>query len=67
MGARVSTEALVLGLGLVALGVLLLLSNLGKIELLATLRTWWPAMLIVWGVVELANAWARSNSRRSSR
>jgi hypothetical protein len=67
MGARVSTEALVLGLGLVALGVLLLLSNLGKIELLATLRTWWPAMLVVWGVVELANAWARSNSRRSSR
>ena len=67
MGARVSIEALVLGLGLVALGVLLLLSNLGKIELLATLRTWWPAMLVVWGVVELANAWARSNSRRSSR
>ena len=67
MGARVSTEALVLGLGLVALGVLLLLSNLGKIELLTTLRTWWPAMLVVWGVVELANAWARSNSRRSSR
>jgi hypothetical protein len=67
MGARVSIEALVLGLGLVALGILLLLSNLGKIELLTTLRTWWPAMLVVWGVVELANAWARSNSRRSSR
>jgi hypothetical protein len=65
MGARVSTEALVLGLGLVALGILLLLSNLGKIELLVTLRTWWPVMLVVWGVAELANAWAQRESRRS--
>jgi len=65
MGARVSTEALVFGLGLVALGVLVLLSNLGKIELLATLRTWWPVMLIVWGVAELANSWAQSTRRRS--
>jgi hypothetical protein len=65
MGARVSTEALVSGLGLVALGVLILLSNLGKIELLPTLRTWWPVMLIVWGVAELTNAWAQSARRRS--
>ncbi len=64
MGARVSPEALVFGLGLVALGVLILLSNLGKIELLATLRTWWPVMLVVWGVAELASAWAQSARRR---
>ena len=65
MGARVSTEALVLGLGLAALGILILLSNLGRIELLETLRTWWPVMLIVWGVVEVVNAWTQSAARRS--
>jgi hypothetical protein len=28
-------------------------ANLGKLDLLATLRTWWPASLVVWGLVEL--------------
>jgi hypothetical protein len=46
-------EGLVLGLLLVAVGVLWTLSNLGRIELLTTLRTWWPLALVVWGVVEL--------------
>jgi hypothetical protein len=35
-------------------GVLWTLSNLGRIDLLATLRTWWPLALVVWGLVELA-------------
>jgi hypothetical protein len=30
-------------------------ANLGKLDLLATLRTWWPASLVVWGVVELVS------------
>jgi Domain of unknown function (DUF5668) len=46
-------EGLVLGLLLVALGSAWMASNLGLIELLPTLRTWWPASLVVWGVVEL--------------
>ena len=46
-------EGLVLGLLLVALGSAWLASNLGMIELLPTLRTWWPSSLVVWGIVEL--------------
>jgi uncharacterized membrane protein (DUF441 family) len=48
------SEGLVLGLVLVTVGVLWTLSNLGRIDLLATLRTWWPLALVVWGLVELA-------------
>jgi Domain of unknown function (DUF5668) len=47
------SEGLVLGLLLVALGTVWMMSNLGKLDLLSTLRTWWPASLVVWGVVEL--------------
>jgi hypothetical protein len=46
-------ETLVVGVGLIALGVLWTLANLGRIELLSTLRTWWPAILVFWGVLEL--------------
>lgn len=49
-------EAFVLGLCLLALGVAWTLANLGVLELLPTLRTWWPVSLIVWGVAELANS-----------
>jgi Domain of unknown function (DUF5668) len=47
------SEGLVLGLLLVALGSVWMMANLGKLELLSTLRTWWPASLVVWGAVEL--------------
>ena len=47
------SEGLVLGLLLVALGTVWMMSNLGKLDLLSTLRTWWPASLVGWGVVEL--------------
>ena len=47
------SEGLVLGLILVAVGSLWMAANLGKLDLLATLRTWWPASLVVWGLVEL--------------
>ena len=46
-------EGLVLGLLLVAVGSVWMAANLGKLDLLATLRTWWPASLVVWGLVEL--------------
>lgn len=48
-------EDLTLGLALVALGVLWILANLGRIDLLHAVRTWWPATLVVWGGLELAN------------
>jgi LiaF transmembrane domain len=47
------SEGLVLGLLLVAVGLVWMAANLGKLDLLSTLRTWWPASLVVWGVVEL--------------
>ena len=49
-------ESVILGLGLVSLGALWTLANLGVLELLPTLRTWWPATLVVWGLLELL-AW----------
>ncbi len=61
-----SPEGLTLGAGLVALGILWTLSNLGRIDLLPVLRTWWPLSLVLWGVLELADLIVR-RSRRSSR
>lgn len=57
-------ETLALGLSLVALGVLWTLGNLGALDVLATLRTYWPVSLIVWGVLELVAAIARRSERR---
>ena len=57
-------ETLALGLSLVALGVLWTLGNLGALDVLATLRTYWPGSLIVWGVLELVAAFARRSERR---
>jgi hypothetical protein len=54
MAGSFRPEGLVLGVILVAVGVLWTLSNLGRIDLLTTLRTWWPLALVVWGLVELA-------------
>jgi hypothetical protein len=55
----ISPEPAVLGTGLVAVGLAVTLSNLGVIELLPTLRLIWPALLILWGVLEVAPALAR--------
>ena len=46
-------EGIVFGLILVALGVLWTLSNLGRIDMLETLRRRWPLTLVVWGALEL--------------
>ena len=53
MARPIRTEGLILGLLLVALGSIWMAANLGKLDLLATLRTWWPASLVLWGLVEL--------------
>ena len=55
MARPFKSEGLVLGLLLVAVGSVWMAANLGKLDLLATLRTWWPASLVVWGVVELVS------------
>ena len=59
-----SPEGLTLGTCLVAVGILWTLSNLGRLELLPVLRTWWPLSLVLWGGLELADLIVR-RSRRS--
>ncbi|HEX9189352.1 MAG TPA: hypothetical protein VGB87_19900 [Vicinamibacteria bacterium] len=54
-----------LGVCLVALGVLWTLANLGRIEILPVLRTWWPLSLALWGVLELLDLAVRRSSGRS--
>lgn len=57
-------ERLVVGLGLVGLGTLWLLSNLGHLNLLETLHRWWPSLLVVWGLLELAGSARARGTRR---
>ena len=47
---------------LVTLGVLGTLANLGRLELLPLLRTWWPLALVLWGVLELVDLGVRRSS-----
>ena len=56
-------ERIVIGLSLMAVGVAWVLSNLGRLDLLHTLRTWWPASLIVWGMLELYNTLVTDGAR----
>ena len=53
MSSLPSPETITLGLGLIALGLAWTLANLGYFDLLHALRLLWPALLIVWGVLEL--------------
>jgi cell wall-active antibiotic response 4TMS protein YvqF len=60
-----NAEGVTLGVCLVALGVLWTLGNLGKVEVLPVLRTWWPLSLALWGALELADLAIRRSARRS--
>jgi LiaF transmembrane domain len=64
MAQPFSIERIVLGFALLALGVLWMLGNAGRLDLLATLRTWWPALLVLWGALELAQALFSRQARR---
>jgi hypothetical protein len=64
MTASLKVEKLVLGLGLSGLGTLWLLSNLGRLDLLETLHRWWPSLLVVWGLLELAESARARGTRR---
>jgi hypothetical protein len=63
MAGFVRIEGIVLGLALLGLGIAWLLANLGRIDLLTTLRTWWPLTLVVWGALELYQALAARAGR----
>jgi hypothetical protein len=54
-------EALVAGIALIAVGVLWMLANFGRLDLLDTLHRWWPSILVLWGALALARALARRN------
>jgi hypothetical protein len=59
-------EAVMAGLALIALGVLWTAANLGSVDdMLGMLRRWWPATLVVWGLLELAAAYSDGRARRS--
>jgi hypothetical protein len=58
-------EPLVLGLTLIAVGVVWMLANAGRVDLLATLRAWWPLTLVLWGVLELVAFALNRDARRS--
>jgi hypothetical protein len=60
-------EPLVLGVALIGLGVVWMLANAGRLDLLGTLRAWWPATLVLWGVLELVAYALSRDERRSSR
>jgi cell wall-active antibiotic response 4TMS protein YvqF len=64
MAASFSIERIVIGFALLGLGVLWLLANADRIDLLSTLRTWWPILLVLWGGLELAAAFSRREARR---
>lgn len=55
MAQPFKVEGFVLGFCLLALGSLWTLANFGVVDLLPTLRTYWPVSLIVWGVAEILN------------
>jgi hypothetical protein len=58
-----SPEGLTLGVCLVALGVAWTLSNMGRLELLPLVRTWWPASLVLWGLLEITDLLIRRRGR----
>ena len=60
-------EVLVFGLALIALGLVWMLGNAGRVDTLATLHTWWPAALVLWGALELVAYAVDRRAGRSSR
>jgi hypothetical protein len=59
MSVLFNLEALVLGIALIALGVIWMLANLGHLDLLGTVHRWWPSILVLWGALSLARSLAR--------
>jgi hypothetical protein len=55
-------DRIVMGLGLVGLGTIWMLGNLERLDVLRALRLFWPALLILWGVLELVVTFLRRSS-----
>lgn len=66
MATPFSIERIVIGFALLGLGVLWLLANAGRVDLLSALRTWWPTLLVLWGALELVAALVRPARRGGS-
>jgi hypothetical protein len=62
--APINVEKLVAGLGLVGVGTVWLLDNLGRVDGLETLHRWWALLLIVWGALELTVGLVRRGASR---
>jgi len=61
---RFSPERLALGVAFVGVGVLGVLAQLGRVDFLDELHTWWPASLLVWGLAELFYTFLMRGSSR---
>lgn len=59
MSVLFNLEALVLGIALIALGVVWMMANFGHVDLLDTVHRWWPSILVLWGALALARSLAR--------
>lgn len=66
MPPRFRPETLALGIVLVALGVVALLANFGRLEFLETVHTYWPVSLVIWGGLEVSTSIRSRLSGRSS-
>jgi hypothetical protein len=62
MLSSLKVDRVVFALGLIGVGVLWTLANFDRIDLLVALRRFWPSLLIVWGVLELAVSFARRSA-----
>jgi hypothetical protein len=67
MLSSLKVDRIVVALGLIGLGVIWMLANMERLDALRALRLFWPALLIVWGVLELAVTFVRRASEGTGR
>ncbi len=60
---RFRPEGVAFGIGLLGLGVLATLANLGYVDLLRSIRLTWPLVLVIWGAAELYNTFTAGSAR----
>jgi hypothetical protein len=66
MARAISPEGFTAGLALVAVGIIWTLANFGRVDLLETFRTYWPLMLVVWGLAEVGAHLTNRRGRRAT-
>lgn len=60
---RFKPEGVAFGIGLLGLGVLATLANMGYVDLLRSIRLTWPLVLVVWGAAELYKTLTAGSAR----